>query len=112
MEKMDADSVLDHRLGQLLWLGCAGRNWWTSGQRAYSRRDLADEPGEFQIWSTYSHSSNHQYQAYEPQRWHQFLIYLAYNIVAFIINALMNNILPYVTKAACEYTSVVRKDQC
>ncbi|CAG7971598.1 unnamed protein product [Penicillium olsonii] len=38
--------------------------------------------------------------AYEPQRWHQFLIYLAYNIVAFIINALMNNILPYVTKGA------------
>ncbi|KAJ5766609.1 uncharacterized protein N7511_004225 [Penicillium nucicola] len=38
--------------------------------------------------------------AYEPQRWHQFLIYLGYNIVAFLINAFMNNVLPYVTKGA------------
>ncbi|KAJ5864528.1 Amino acid/polyamine transporter I [Penicillium soppii] len=38
--------------------------------------------------------------AYNPQRWHQFLIYLAYNIVAFVVNALMNNIMPYVTKGA------------
>jgi hypothetical protein len=36
------------------------------------------------------------------QRWHQFLIYIAYNIAAFIINALMNSVLPYVTKAACK----------
>ncbi|KAJ5624289.1 hypothetical protein N7510_000598 [Penicillium lagena] len=40
------------------------------------------------------------HQSYEPQRWHQFLIYLAYNIIAFVINAVMNNVLPYVTKAA------------
>lgn len=39
-------------------------------------------------------------QAYEPQRWHQFLIYIAYNIAGFTINALMNNILPYFNKAA------------
>ncbi|RHZ71534.1 hypothetical protein CDV55_108512 [Aspergillus turcosus] len=37
---------------------------------------------------------------YEAQRWHQFLIYIAYNIAAFIINALMNSVLPYVTKTA------------
>ncbi|KAF7588850.1 hypothetical protein BBP40_005097 [Aspergillus hancockii] len=37
---------------------------------------------------------------YESQRWHQFLIYTGYNIVAFIINAFMNNGLPYFTKAA------------
>ncbi|KAJ5520405.1 hypothetical protein N7463_000858 [Penicillium fimorum] len=37
---------------------------------------------------------------YEPQRWHQFLIYIGYNIVAFLINAFMNKFLPYVTKAA------------
>lgn len=41
-------------------------------------------------------------QSYNPQRWHQFLIYFAYNIVAFLINAFMNNIMPYVTKGACE----------
>ncbi|CAF9938098.1 MAG: hypothetical protein HETSPECPRED_000773 [Heterodermia speciosa] len=38
--------------------------------------------------------------SYEPQRWHQFLIYIAYNIVAFCINAFMNRLLPYVTKSA------------
>ncbi|RHZ65337.1 GABA permease GabA [Aspergillus thermomutatus] len=37
---------------------------------------------------------------YEAQRWHQFLIYIAYNIAAFIINALMNSVLPWVTKSA------------
>ncbi|KAL9129691.1 MAG: hypothetical protein Q9217_001933 [Psora testacea] len=37
---------------------------------------------------------------YEPQRWHQFLIYIGYNLVAFIVNAFMNSALPYVTKAA------------
>ncbi|CAI7565037.1 unnamed protein product [Penicillium palitans] len=38
--------------------------------------------------------------SYEPQRWHQFLIYCGYNIVAFLINAFMNNLMPYVTKGA------------
>ncbi|KAG6995765.1 hypothetical protein G7Y79_00042g078700 [Physcia stellaris] len=38
--------------------------------------------------------------SYEPQRWHQFLIYIAYNIVAFCVNAFMNHILHYVTKTA------------
>ncbi|KAJ6178566.1 hypothetical protein N7519_009027 [Penicillium mononematosum] len=38
--------------------------------------------------------------SYNPQRWHQFLIYFAYNIVAFLINAFMNDIMPYVTKGA------------
>ena len=37
---------------------------------------------------------------YQPQRWHQFLIYIGYNLVAFIVNAFMNSALPYVTKAA------------
>ncbi|KAF5864768.1 hypothetical protein ETB97_006613 [Aspergillus alliaceus] len=37
---------------------------------------------------------------YESQRWHQFLIYTGYNIFAFIINAFMNNGLPYFTKGA------------
>ncbi|KAJ5210491.1 Amino acid/polyamine transporter I [Penicillium cf. griseofulvum] len=38
--------------------------------------------------------------SYTPQRWHQFLIYTGYNIVAFLVNAFMNNLLPYVTKGA------------
>ncbi|OJJ84428.1 GABA permease GabA [Aspergillus glaucus CBS 516.65] len=37
---------------------------------------------------------------YESERWHQFLIYIAYNVLAFIINALMNNALPLFTKSA------------
>ncbi|ELR03718.1 hypothetical protein GMDG_06352 [Pseudogymnoascus destructans 20631-21] len=37
---------------------------------------------------------------YVPQRWHQFLIYIGYNIVAFLINTFLTRILPTVTKAA------------
>lgn len=43
------------------------------------------------------------FQTYESERWHQFLIYIAYNVLAFIINALMNNALPLFTKSACEW---------
>lgn len=38
--------------------------------------------------------------SYVPQRWHQFLIYIGYNIVAFLLNAFANDLLPYITKAA------------
>ncbi|KAL2421270.1 Choline transport protein [Exophiala dermatitidis] len=38
--------------------------------------------------------------AYEPHRWHQFLIYIGYNIVAFLVNAFMTRLLPWVTKSA------------
>ncbi|KAJ5219904.1 hypothetical protein N7468_009108 [Penicillium chermesinum] len=37
---------------------------------------------------------------FESHPWQQFLIYIAYNIVAFLINALLNRILPYFNKAA------------
>lgn len=37
---------------------------------------------------------------YLPQRWHQFLIYIAYNLVAFCLNAFANRLLPWVTKIA------------
>jgi choline transport protein len=37
---------------------------------------------------------------YAPQRWHQFLIYICYNIVAFLLNAFANSLLPYITKGA------------
>lgn len=46
--------------------------------------------------------TNVYHQDYEAQRWHQFLIYVAYNLVAFTINGLMNRILPLFNKAACE----------
>ena len=39
-------------------------------------------------------------QNYAPQRWHQFLIYIGYNLVAFLLNAFGNSLLPYVTKGA------------
>jgi amino acid transporter len=38
---------------------------------------------------------------YEAQRWHQFLLYVAYNIIGFLVNSLMNKGLPLVTKGAC-----------
>ncbi|KAL2356859.1 amino acid/polyamine transporter I [Cryomyces antarcticus] len=39
---------------------------------------------------------------YVPQRWHQFLIYIGYNIFAFLINAFLNSALPYLQQVlAC-----------
>ena len=37
---------------------------------------------------------------YVPERWQQFLVYIGYNMVAFIINAFLNSALPHITKAA------------
>ena len=37
---------------------------------------------------------------YSPQRWHQFLIYVGYNIAAFCVNAFLNRLIPWVTKGA------------
>ena len=37
---------------------------------------------------------------YEPHAWHQFLIYIGYNLVALVLNAFGNRILPYVNKTA------------
>lgn len=39
-------------------------------------------------------------QNYVPQRWHQFLIYIGYNLIAFLLNAFGNSLLPYITKGA------------
>lgn len=38
--------------------------------------------------------------SYVAERWHQFLIYIAYTMIAFFINAFLNSVLPYVGKAA------------
>ncbi|KAJ5296693.1 uncharacterized protein N7443_007586 [Penicillium atrosanguineum] len=38
--------------------------------------------------------------SYESERWHQFLIYIAYNILGFLINTFGNKILPMFNKAA------------
>lgn len=43
-------------------------------------------------------------QTFESQRWHQFMIYIAYNVAGFTINSLMNAILPWVTRGACQYS--------
>lgn len=40
------------------------------------------------------------HESYESQRWHQFLIYIAYTLVAFFINAFLNRLLPLVTRFA------------
>lgn len=37
---------------------------------------------------------------YMAQPWHQFLIYIGYNIVAILVNAFMTDILPHITKVA------------
>jgi hypothetical protein len=38
--------------------------------------------------------------SYEAQRWHQFLIYIAFNAIAFLINAYLTRLLPLVTQSA------------
>ncbi|TVY83673.1 Choline transport protein [Lachnellula suecica] len=38
--------------------------------------------------------------SYVTQRWHQFLIYIAYNLVAFLVNTFMTGALPLITRAA------------
>ncbi|KAI5368226.1 putative amino acid/polyamine transporter I, amino acid permease [Septoria linicola] len=38
--------------------------------------------------------------AYQSERWHQFLIYIGYNIIAMLVNAFGNSILPLVNKSA------------
>ena len=38
--------------------------------------------------------------AYEPEAWHQFLVYIAFTLAALVVNAFLNRVLPYVTKAA------------
>ncbi|OJJ60799.1 hypothetical protein ASPSYDRAFT_42582 [Aspergillus sydowii CBS 593.65] len=40
------------------------------------------------------------YPLFEFQKWHQFLIYIGINVIAFVINAFMGSILPHVTKGA------------
>ncbi|KAK5712208.1 hypothetical protein LTR17_018021 [Elasticomyces elasticus] len=37
---------------------------------------------------------------YSPQPWHQFLIYIGYNLVAAVLNAFGNHMLPYINKTA------------
>ncbi|KND88954.1 Choline transport protein [Tolypocladium ophioglossoides CBS 100239] len=37
---------------------------------------------------------------YEPQPWHQFLIYIAFTVIALLINAFLTRLLPFFTKAA------------
>lgn len=37
---------------------------------------------------------------YSPKPWHQFLIYIGYNIFAFLINAFLTLLLPIITKSA------------
>lgn len=37
---------------------------------------------------------------YEPESWHQFLIYIAYTLAAFFLNAFANRLLPYFNQAA------------
>ncbi|PSN74538.1 amino acid permease [Corynespora cassiicola Philippines] len=41
---------------------------------------------------------------YVAERWHQFLIYITYTVVAFVINAFMNNLLPYINKTAITWS--------
>ncbi|KAM0105835.1 hypothetical protein ACP6JB_008564 [Aspergillus fumigatus] len=77
--EMDADSVLDYWLGECVALVATGG--LLGSQLILGVISLMNPE-------------------YEAQRWHQFLIYIAYNIAAFIINALMNSVLPYITKSA------------
>ncbi|KAK4545350.1 hypothetical protein LTR36_003530 [Oleoguttula mirabilis] len=41
---------------------------------------------------------------YAPQAWHQFLIYIAYNLVSALINAFGNHLLPYINHGAITWS--------
>ena len=42
--------------------------------------------------------------SYTPEPWHQFLIYLAYNVIASLVNAFGNRILPYINQFAISWS--------
>ena len=42
--------------------------------------------------------------SYTPKPWHQFLIYLAYNLIAALVNAFGNSLLPYVNQLAISWS--------
>ena len=42
--------------------------------------------------------------SYTPEPWHQFLIYLAYNLIAALVNAFGNSILPYINQVAISWS--------
>ncbi|KAL1584719.1 hypothetical protein WHR41_06852 [Cladosporium halotolerans] len=42
--------------------------------------------------------------SYVEERWHQFLIYIGYNLIAFVINAFGNSIIPLVNKTAITWS--------
>jgi amino acid permease (GABA permease) len=44
------------------------------------------------------------HDSYTPQPWHQFLIYLAYNLIAALINAFGNSLLPYINQVAITWS--------
>src|SRR6201996_3091763 len=44
------------------------------------------------------------HDSYTPQPWHQFLIYLAYNLIAALINAFGNSLLPYINQVAISWS--------
>lgn len=49
-------------------------------------------------------------QSYDPQRWHQFLIYIGLTLGAFCINAFGNAILPIIYRGACKGISKLFSD--
>ena len=44
------------------------------------------------------------HDTYVPKPWHQFLIYLAYNLIAALINAFGNSLLPYINQVAITWS--------
>jgi choline transport protein len=38
--------------------------------------------------------------SYKPKSWHQFLIYIGYNVFAFLLNAFANRIIPFIDRMA------------
>ncbi|KAG2024761.1 hypothetical protein GB937_003460 [Aspergillus fischeri] len=96
--EMDADSLLDYWLGECVWLGMVTR-LGALGALLTEQVALVATGGLLgsQLILGVISLMNPEYEA---QRWHQFLIYIAYNIAAFTINALMNSVLPYITKSA------------
>lgn len=53
------------------------------------------------IMGCMSINANEENQDYEPQQWHQFLIYIGLTLGAFVVNAFGNSILPIIYRGVC-----------
>jgi choline transport protein len=98
METICSPSLVDYWLDQRGWMDCS------CSLRRSSRKSIdcwTYRSIPFREFSfTKAVHVAYIFKDYVAQPWHQFLIYIFYNVVAFLINAFATRLLPLVTKGA------------